>query len=603
MIKAKDVTYEYYRRDPEGRVTAEIAAIKALSLSVGAGEFVGVLGGNGAGKTTLARLFAALEEPTGGVLLVDGMDVSDEEFRWNIRSHVGLVMQNPEDQMLGTLVEDDVVFGMENLGVDPEEMESRLENVLAVTGLTDLRKTPVLHLSGGQKQMLAIAGILAMEPRCIIFDEATSMLPPEGRQVILDAAKKLCHEGITVVYITHHAEEVVQADKILLLDGGMVSAFGTPTEVFGEWKKLREAGVDLPAVDRLALSCSQAGLPMQLPVLTLEGLVSELHRLQAMKHLSSIEGKHVEADPEDTEEEDLREEREASSKEAVLHGLVLDHVTFSYEKNRKKKSGESKATLKDVSLSLAPGDMVALLGNGGAGKSTLLQIMDGLLEPRGGSVYYRGEDVFDRRYPKSRLRKNVGLVFQYPERQFFGDTVYEEVSYGPKRMGWKQIDVQQHTFDALRAVGLSELLLDVSPYLLSGGEQRLLALACVLAMDPELLLLDEPTAGLDGPAKRRIFLLLQNLRREGKGILFVTHDSEEAAEEADRVIVLKEGEVVLDEATGKAFGPETDGKALGIVPTPAMLCLKELKQWGYPVPEAGYRMTDVKRGILRMFEG
>lgn len=277
MIKADQITFEYIRRDNEDNVIAIDKAVNQVSFQVKPGDFVAILGHNGSGKSTLAKQLNALLLPSEGTLLVDGMDTSDKELLWDVRREVGMVFQNPDNQIVHNVVEEDVGFGPENIGIPTEKIWSRVEEALDKVSMLKYRKKSPNNLSGGQKQRVAIAGILAMHPKCIVMDEATAMLDPIGRRKVLEAVRDLNKkEGITVIYITHYMEEVIGADHVIVMNEGSVAMEGSPKEIFSQVDRLRELHLDVPQVTLLAHELKKAGLPVPEGILSVEELVDVL---------------------------------------------------------------------------------------------------------------------------------------------------------------------------------------------------------------------------------------------------------------------------------------------------------------------------------------
>ena len=277
MIKAKDVVFEYQKYDEEGNVSETKRAVDGVELDVKKGDFVAILGHNGSGKSTLAKHINALLLPTDGEVWVAGMNTKDEAHIWDIRQSAGMVFQNPDNQIIGTVVEEDVGFGPENMGIPTEEIWERVEEALKAVGMYKYRKHSPNRLSGGQKQRVAIAGIVAMHPQCIILDEPTAMLDPNGRKEVIRAVRALnMVEDITVLLITHYMEEVVHADKVIVMDQGKVVMQGTPKEIFSRVEELKSYRLDVPQVTLLAHELKKKGLPLLDGILTIEELVNEL---------------------------------------------------------------------------------------------------------------------------------------------------------------------------------------------------------------------------------------------------------------------------------------------------------------------------------------
>ena len=277
MIKAKDVVFEYQKYDEEGNVCETKRAVDGVELDVKKGDFVAILGHNGSGKSTLAKHINALLLPTEGEIWVAGMNTKDEDHVWDIRQSAGMVFQNPDNQIIGTVVEEDVGFGPENMGVPTEEIWTRVEEALKAVGMYKYRKHSPNRLSGGQKQRVAIAGIVAMHPQCIVLDEPTAMLDPNGRKEVIRAVRALnMVEDITVLLITHYMEEVVHADKVIVMDQGKVVMQGTPKEIFSRVEELQSYRLDVPQVTLLAHELKKKGIPLSDGILTIEELVNEL---------------------------------------------------------------------------------------------------------------------------------------------------------------------------------------------------------------------------------------------------------------------------------------------------------------------------------------
>ena len=276
-IEAEQLTHEYKKRNEEGEVIGSVPALSGVTLSVEKGSFTAILGANGSGKSTFAKHLNVLLKPSGGSLYVNGYDASKEENLWQIRESAGMVFQNPDNQLVAGVVEEDVAFGPENIGLPTEEIEERVSRALASVGMEAYRMHSPNVLSGGQKQRIAVAGVVAMRPDCIIFDESTAMLDPKGRQEVLNTAKSLNKDhGVTILWITHYMEEAVGADRICVMDGGRITMEGTPREIFREADRLKEMGLCLPQITELAMRLKAAGMDLPDAVLTREELVAAL---------------------------------------------------------------------------------------------------------------------------------------------------------------------------------------------------------------------------------------------------------------------------------------------------------------------------------------
>lgn len=564
FIRMDHVTFTY----PATEQREAFAALRDLSLSIEKGSFVAVIGQNGSGKSTLAKLINALLLPAEGTVFVNGYDTKDEEHLWDVRQSAGMVFQNPDNQIVASIVEDDVGFGPENLGVPTEEIWKRVENALNAVGMAAYAEISPLRLSGGQKQRVAIAGILAMQPKCLILDEPTAMLDPEGRREVLKAMHELNEAaGITVLLITHYMEETVDADRIVVMQNGRVRMDGTPREIFSRTDEIHAMGLSLPQATELADRLRAAGLPLPQGILSEEELVRELIRIRPGQETAAETAKPAQA-PETgggtaaPAGPKASEEVSASSAPALEHPseLALSHVFYEYEPG----TPMAATGLDDVSLTIRQGEFFGIIGRTGSGKSTLIQHLNGLLKPSRGTVSWNGEDIFGEKYDRRALRGKVGLVFQYPEHQLFEETVIKDVSFGPKNQGLPEEEIRKRARHAMEAVGLSEEYDERSPFDLSGGEKRRAALAGVLAMQPEILVLDEPTAGLDPAGRYRLLATLVKLKEEGIGIVFVSHSMEDVAENADRIVVMHDGRVEMDASPREIFRREEELNAIGL---------------------------------------
>ncbi|MBO4686972.1 MAG: energy-coupling factor transporter ATPase [Clostridiales bacterium] len=519
-VEAEDILFSYPTNSG-----SKVVAVDHASFSVKRGEYVAILGRNGSGKSTLAKMVNLLEFPDNGKLSVFELDASSDENFWSIRSHCGMVFQNPDNQIVGTTVEEDVAFGPENLSVPLPELAQRVEKALGYVGLLEMAERQPSSLSGGQKQKLAIAGVLAMQPQLLILDESTSMLDPKSRDEFLQLVGRMRHDkGITVLHITHDMHEAFLADRVIVLEKGKIRLNGTPPEVFSQVDVIRELGLELPKWAELLYEVARI-----YGIETKESdFVSEKIAIAKIKEIlkSPI--------PERTVKEKLPTH---TVSEKVM--LRVSDLAYSYDKKGRK-------TISDISFDVKKGEIVAVIGHSGSGKTTLISQLNGILRPLEGKVevWDEGEQTYistDKNADIRKIRKHVGLLFQYPEYQLFEETVAKDIQFGPKKMGYNDKECDRLMHEALPLVGLSEDVLDRSPFELSGGQKRRVAFAGILAMAPDVLILDEPAAGLDPAGQKEIFGYIETLRDQGKSIVLVSHDMDEAARIADRILVLKKG--------------------------------------------------------------
>lgn len=547
MIKIRDLAFEYFDRDEEGNLTEMIQAIRGIPFDAKKGDFIAVAGKNGSGKSTFAKILNRLLVPVEGTVLIGGRDAMDEENAMEIRKMVGMVFQSPDDQLIGSVVAEDVAFGAENIGVPQHRLWERVLNAIAQAGLAvyepkasrEEKKQSLLQtanrrineLSGGEKQKTAIAGVLAMQPDCIVLDEATSMLDPTSRWEILHLMKRLNEEAkITIILITHKMEELLLADTIYILHKGKLALKGRKEGIFAQRDKLEQLGLECPEIVQIKEWLYEKKLLRDQFVFSVNDLVARLKKEHPYAFLKDV-----------TMTKGTLEKPKVNPVNAIL----INNLSFSYGK---------REILHDVNLSVGKGEYVAIVGATGAGKSTLIQHIPGLLKAKKEMVYVDGMDVADRATDIRKLRTKIGYVFQYPEQQLFAKNVYEDVVFGPRNVGVSEVEAEKRAYEAISLVGLPEEIYDIPIQKLSGGQKRRVALAGVLAMKPEYLILDEPLAGLDPESKRNMLEIIDKLHKEaGITILMVSHDIESVATYAERVIVMDKGTVKYDGKPEQVF--------------------------------------------------
>ncbi|WP_165171309.1 energy-coupling factor transporter ATPase [Adlercreutzia sp. ZJ242] len=599
------------------------SVLDGVDLDVAAGEFVCVLGGNGSGKSTLAKHANALLVPDAGCVRVDGMDTREPESLYAVRATAGMVFQNPDDQIVASLIENDVAFGPENLGLPSDELRRRVTHALAEVGLAGFEKKETAALSGGQKQRVAIAGVLAMEPKVLLLDEASAMLDPRGRAGLLRVCAELHAAGMTVVMITHFMEEAVRADRVVVLEGGRIKLEGTPREVFAHVDELRALNLEVPFAADFSARLRAAGV--EVPLEIDEGWLADevAARWRAAggagardAETSVAAGARGAADARGAAGKSqgaAETPRGAAGKSRVAADpaapqpagaplITFERVSYAYDAAVAKRGRASRRArkepaqapdwgnspdavwaLRDVSLSVREGEFLGIAGHTGSGKSTLIQHMNGLLHPTAGRVLASGTDLADKRVARE-VRGSVGLVFQYPERQLFAATVYDDVAFGPRNLGLPEDEVGRRVRASLEQVGLDpDVLSAKSPFELSGGQQRRVAFAGVLAMRPRTLVLDEPAAGLD-PAARRDFLdLIARLHAQGMTVVMVSHSMDDLARLCSRVAVLKEGELFAVGTPQEVFMRADELRSIGLGVPAAQRMANALRAKGLPL--------------------
>lgn len=590
MIECRGVSFSY---------DGAVPALDGVDLNIEDGEFFCILGGNGSGKSTFAKHLNALLQPDAGTVRINGMDASDPELVYDIRSTAGMVFQNPDDQLVATLVEDDVAFGPENLGVPSAQIAQRVREALKGVGLVGFERHETHALSGGQKQRVALAGVLAMEPRVLILDEASSMLDPRGRKGLMKACCALHDRGMTIVMITHFMEEAAEADRVAVFRAGRVAMLGTPEEILTQADELAQLNLDMPASCCLGRSLRAKGVPVCAQVREAD-MVAEIVRAYAERSGADIARRPFASGSRMLDNASSAADGIAASEPVI----EISHLSHSYslsarERRRwRKRSTTADASskqalwgndpnspwaLRDVTLTVRRGEFLGLAGHTGSGKSTLVQHLNGLIRPQEGNVCALGFDLSSKK-GAAAVKAKVGVVFQYPERQLFAETVAQDVAFGPRNLGLPQDEVARRVASSLARVGLDLAAIgDKSPFELSGGQQRRVAFAGVLAMEPEVLVLDEPMAGLD-PAARRDFLeLIGRLHDEGLTVVMVSHSMDDLANCCDRIVVMNEGAVFAEGTPTQVFAHADELKSIGLGVPAAQRMALALAKAGVPL--------------------
>lgn len=607
FIQVKKLGHKFNIKDKDGNVTGEKWAVKDMDFIAHKGQIIAVLGRNGSGKSTFARHLNGLYAPDQGTVWIQGdsdmLETHREDDLLAIRRAVGMIFQNPDNQMVGNTVAEDVGFGLENLGFQAEEIWERINEVLRLTGMEAYLERNVSHLSGGQKQRLAIASVMAMSPECIVMDEATAMLDPVGSRQILDTLYRLNREFcITIIMITHRMEETVRADQIYVMDDGNVELVGAPYEIYPQVEKLEQLGLDSllsykllhelkvdysddkkfvkdldkdaksALVDRKERFLSVQDAADRIKACLHDKKLFDEKNLNEQNVLDDIDS-HVNDTkninkPEAAEQINSAQKDIPSSKNDIL--VEADNLEYSY-----KDGAVQVPAVEQVSFQIRKGEILAVAGQTGSGKSTLLYMLNGIYRPMGGTLKVDGIDVGKTKNLKE-LRKKIGFVFQYPEYQLFESTVLADVMYGALNFGMSKEEVERAAREALALVNISEEYYEYSPFDLSGGQKKRVALAGILAYQPEILILDEPVAGMDPKAKRELFALIRRLHEERNiTVIFVSHDMKDVYEIADRILVMGRGKLVYDGAVEQAFGTPEMVEKLGLE-MPEMAVFREV---------------------------
>ena len=552
IIALRDITFTY--------AIASLPALREVSLDVPPGQICAIIGPASAGKSTLCALCAGFipsfyQGQLRGSAIVDGQDVVGQPVAELVR-HVGLVGSNPFSQISGArfTVYEEVGFGLENLGVPRDEMVERIAWALRAMQLDELRDRSPYELSGGQQQRMVLAATLAMQPPVLVLDEPTAQLDPPATAHLAELLRDLAQQGTTILFAEHRLDwTAALAERVVVLDDGRVIADGAPETVLTD-PLLLEHGVGWPRPALVARRARDAGLwPAALPLpLTFEGLAQGLRETTTDHRLPTNDHRPPTTDQRPTTNDDrwgvpaygirpTDDERLTANLKLKTQNskLTLENVSFTYP-------GGVEA-LRGVSLAIGAGERVALLGRNGAGKSTLVRHLNGLLRPSDGRVLVAGMDT--RKTTVARCARQVGIVFQDIRNQLFARTVRDEMRFGPRNLGYSASQVEALVDRSLQALDLTAFAGE-HPYDLPLALRRLVAVAAVLALDSALLVLDEPTAGLDNAGIARLVALAHDLAAQGKSVIVVSHDLDFCFEALDRVILLRQGQVVLDTSWG-----------------------------------------------------
>lgn len=583
IIEVEGLSFDYVTRDEEGNEIERNSVLKGIDLTVPEGQFLAVLGHNGCGKSTLAKHFNAILTPTEGRVLVDGIDTSDEERLFDVRQTVGMVFQNPDNQLVATIVEEDVAFAPENLGVPPAEIRERVDYALNQVDMYEFREHAPHQLSGGQKQRVAIAGVIAMQPRCIVMDEPTAMLDPKGRREVMKTIKHLNKDkGITVVLITHYMDEAAQADRVVVMDKGKIIMDDVPRKVFSREEELEAVGLDVPQVTELANKLRKGGVDISAELIFEQECAEAIAALPKKGELR------------------LPQRVELDERVKDIDGIIeTKGLTYKYSVG----TPFEKTAVDHVSLSIKKGEFVGIIGHTGSGKSTLIQHLNGLIKPTSGEVFADGINIWDKKVNIRDIRFKVGIVFQYSEHQLFEETVAKDIAYGPKNMGLSDEETEARVKSAAESMGITHLL-DRSPFELSGGQQRRVALAGVLAMDPQVLILDEPAAGLDPKGRDKILGQIKRYHEQsGKTILLVSHSMEDIVKYATKVLVMNKAKLFCYDDTDSVFQRTDELAKIGLDVPQITRMSHILKEMGTDIGNDIYTTDRAAERLLALIKG
>ena len=537
-------------------------ALSDVNLRIKSGEFILLTGPSGCGKTTFCRCLNGLiphfyNGEIKGDILVDGLHTKDHPT-FELAKHVGLIFQNPDNQIFSLTVEKDVAFGLENLGIPKPKMVEEIDEAMDRVGITALRERGTHELSGGQKQRLTIASVLAMHPDIIVMDEPTAYLDPMSAERIFKILHTLNEEqSITIILIEHRMDLAVKyCNRIIVFNKGQIVNDGSPREIFTA-EETRLIGVGIPRMVELGRKLRQNGFKFNIP----------LDSTEAFDTLS----------PSFTEQTQTTTKNIPPGLSDVIGEysnspiIQLRDIAYTYY------TGVN--ALRGVNLNINRGEYVAVMGENGAGKTTMVKHFNGLLRPKSGKVIVDGEDI--AKQSVAAMARKVGLVFQNPDDQLFAEDVEEEISFALRNFGYNEEVTKERVNWALNLLDI-ERYKKSSPFILSGGERKRVALASVLAWNPDVLILDEPTVGQDYGQKERLKHFLLQLRTQGKTVVIVTHDVEFVAESQPRILLMAQGKIVADGSAKRIMTDAKDLETCSVAPPEVTKLFTKLARYGFP---------------------
>lgn len=525
-INIENVVYKYPK--------SQAPVLKGVSFSIEPGTFSVILGPTGAGKTTLAMCLNGLipqllEGSLSGSVNVKNANVAKVRVQ-RMSEILGLVLQDPETQIFGRTVEEDTAFGLRNFLVPKEEIDERIDAALKSVGLADFRLRETSQMSGGEKQRLAVAGVLAMQPEILVLDEPTSELDPLGREQIYSTIENLRRtQALTILAIEHSSEEIAcRADEILIVHEGKLVWQGAPRTLFSNSPLVEQYGIKPLQVASIGWKLQQLGL-----------LTAEQIPLTVTEAKEQIE-KILPVSPKNTQTKPVVKEQAAHKSASPV--VSIQNLSHTYP--------NKNTALRGLSLDIYPGEFVAIIGQNGAGKTTLAKHLNGLLQPTQGTVLLGGNEVSSLK--PDQIAQEIGYVFQNPDHQIFSATVEQEIAYGLNMAKLPAATISERIDKVLEITNLTKQRA-AHPFSLGRGERQMVAVASILALEPKLLVVDEPTTGQDWRGINRIMELITSLQQQGTTILMITHDMDLVARYAQRVLVMKEGELLLDDTPQYVF--------------------------------------------------
>jgi energy-coupling factor transporter ATP-binding protein EcfA2 len=571
FLEIHDLTYTY--------PNSGIRAVDGLDLNADRGEVVAVIGPNAAGKSTFALLLKRLLQPDSGKIRING----NEQITTGPDPRIGILFSNPENQLVTSIVEEDIAFGLEVLGEPSHVIQEKVDDVLELLRIAHLRKRMPHLMSGGEQQMAALAGLLVLDPDILVLDEPTTYLDPDARDSVLSAMRDLAEHGKIILLITHDMKEAALADRVVLIDRGRCAVQNTPEKLFAQPDLAARYGIYPPFLMSLVLEMRMNGIRVQWPSdpLSLSSVLADGRDIPGNTALKSRDSCPIVQTGEPA--------------------LTFDGIRFSYG----PQTRHAEPVLNGLDLTVEQGTVTLICGANGSGKSTLLQMSNGLVAPDEGKVLLYGKHLKDWGKKRGGIPARVGLLFQNPERQVFSASVFDDIAFGPRNLGVSAEQIEDRVLRAATWVGLTESVLSRPVYTLSGGQMRRAAVAGVLAMEPDVLVLDEPTDGLDPGGAREFFSSARRYCDEtGTAIIMAAHAVPEQIACVDHFGHLADGRMLSSgPPSGVLSGP---GRTLPKQFLPDHLILREeLLEMGAVLPDAtldpiaaGKLFLDLARDVM-----
>ncbi len=541
-VEVKDISFSY--------TSGTLLTLDNINANILENKYVAIIGHNGSGKSTLSRIISGILKPLIGEVYIKNILISEKNLKF-IRKQIGVVFQNPDSQFIGTTVYDDIEFGLQNYQVKPSKMENIIIESAKYVKIDHLLDSEPCDLSGGQKQKAAIASIFALKPNVVIFDESTSMLDPKGKREIKSLMNILSTKfNKTVISITHDMEEAVNVDHIFVMNKGTIIANGSPKEIFMKNSlKLSQIGLNQPSSLIISKKLNKKNKNLK-ETISEEALIKNLNKLISLRKPKAYKN-------------NCNRFKFIKNKEKLTTAICARELNVIYSKGFPTQ----KKALSNFSIDIYKSKINTIIGNTGSGKSTFIKTINKLLNVDSGELeinlknekYKVINNIIKkngRRVSVKKVRRSVGMVFQFPEYQLFNSTIEKEIIFGPVNFGYKKKKIKKNVPEILKKVGLDPKLSMRNPFDLSGGQKRRVAIASVLSYDPEILIFDEPTAGLDPIGSEMILKIISDLKKEGKTIILITHNMDHVLQLSDKITIMRDGKNVFHGDSNVIFNDE-----------------------------------------------